>query len=135
MLETPDLKYWGRSDQLHLAFRAVLEFHSVAGRLPQTNDEDFNEVFGIAKKINEQNKATEGMTLEEIEEKVVRNVASFALYQTSPLAAFFGGIVAQEVVKFTGKYSPLKQWLHYDIFDTLPSGPVDRTPMNCRYDD
>jgi len=24
------------------------------------------------------------------------------------MAAFFGGIVAQEIVKFTGKYSPLK---------------------------
>ena len=26
----------------------------------------------------------------------------------SPMAAFFGGIVAQEIVKKTGKYSPLK---------------------------
>ena len=44
MLETPDLKYWGRSDQLHLAFSAVLEFHSVAGRLPRDNEEDLNEI-------------------------------------------------------------------------------------------
>jgi ubiquitin-activating enzyme E1 len=86
-------------------------------------------------KINEENKSNEGITLEEIDEKVIRNVAAFAPYQTSPLAAFFGGIVAQEVVKFTGKYSPLKQWLHYDIFDTLPAGPADRTPLNSRYDD
>ena len=53
----------------------------------------------------------------------------------SPLAAFFGGIVAQEIVKFTGKYSPMKQWLHYDLFLCLPEGTVDRTPKNCRYDD
>jgi ubiquitin-activating enzyme E1 len=39
-------------------------------------------------------------------------------------------------VKYTGKYSPLKQWLHYDIFETLPRGEgVDRTPQNSRYDD
>lgn len=38
-------------------------------------------------------------------------------------------------MKYTGKYSPLKQWLHYDIFETLPRGPADRTPANCRYDD
>jgi len=38
-------------------------------------------------------------------------------------------------VKFTGKYSPLKQWLHYDIFEALPEGNVDRTPQNGRYDD
>ena len=51
------------------------------------------------------------------------------------MAAFFGGIVAQEIVKYTGKYSPLKQWLHYDIFETLPNASADRTPLNCRYDD
>ena len=52
------------------------------------------------------------------------------------MAAFFGGVVAQEIVKHTGKYSPLKQWLHYDIFETLPrTDKVDRTPLNCRYDD
>lgn len=38
-------------------------------------------------------------------------------------------------MKYTGKYSPLKQWLHYDIFETIPAGPVDRAPLNSRYDD
>lgn len=38
-------------------------------------------------------------------------------------------------MKFTGKYSPLRQWLHVDIFEALPEGTVDRTPMNSRYDD
>ena len=51
------------------------------------------------------------------------------------MAAFFGGIIAQEIVKYTGKYSPLKQWLHYDIFETLPRTEVNRTPLNGRYDD
>lgn len=53
-----------------------------------------------------------------------------------PQAAFFGGVIAQEIVKYTGKYSPLKQWLHYDIFECLPEVPAtDCQPMNCRYDD
>jgi len=51
------------------------------------------------------------------------------------MSAFFGGIIAQEIVKYTGKYSPIRQWLHYDCLETLPEGQVDRTLMNCRYDD
>jgi len=51
------------------------------------------------------------------------------------MSAFLGGFIAQEIVKFTGKYSPLKQWFHYDVFESLPDGSPDRTPMNCRYDD
>jgi ubiquitin-activating enzyme E1 len=75
------------------------------------------------------------MSVEEIDEKVIRNASAYSSSCLSPMAAFFGGVVAQEIVKYTGKYSPLKQWLHYDIFETLPRGPADRTPMNCRYDD
>jgi hypothetical protein len=30
------------------------------------------------------------------------------------MAAFFGGIAAQEVVKLTGKYTPCSQFFHFD---------------------
>ena len=50
-------------------------------------------------------------------------------------AAMFGGFIAQEIVKFTGKYMPLKQWAHYDCFESLPAEAVNREPMGCRYDD
>jgi len=134
MLETPDWRYFGRSEQLHIAFRAVHAFRSKHGRYPEFADQD--EVLSMAKEINEKCKATEGdFSVEEIDEDVVKKTAAFATCSISGQAAFFGGIIAQEIVKFTGKYMPLKQWLHYDIFESLPEGEVDRTPMNCRYDD
>ena len=89
----------------------------------------------IAQEINKKNKESEGITVEELEKEVILKTVSYAKSMLSPMAAFFGGIIAQEIVKYTGKYSPLKQWLHYDIFDTLPKGDADRTPLNCRYDD
>lgn len=70
-----------------------------------------------------------------MDKDVVRNATLYARASVSPLAAFFGGVVAQEIVKYTGKYSPLKQWLHYDIFETLPRSEVNRLPLNSRYDD
>jgi len=76
----------------------------------------------------------EGMTVE-IEDEVFQKAVQFSDCSISPLSAFFGGIVAQEIVKQTGKYSPLKQWLHFDIYETLPRGEVNREPMGCRYDD
>jgi hypothetical protein len=32
----------------------------------------------------------------------------FSTSSLVPQTAFFGGIIAQEIVKFTGKYSPMK---------------------------
>jgi ubiquitin-activating enzyme E1 len=71
----------------------------------------------------------------EIEDDVFAKAVKYASCSISPMAAFFGGIVAQEIVKLTGKYSPLKQWLHFDIYETLPREAVNRAPLNCRYDD
>jgi len=67
---------------------------------------------------------------------VVKKSAMFASSSIVPQAAFFGGIIAQEIVKYTGKYSPLKQWLHYDILESVDmDAQCNREPMNCRYDD
>jgi len=51
------------------------------------------------------------------------------------MSAFFGGIVAQEITKLTGKYQPIKQMMHYDCFESLPKSEVNRAPRGCRYDD
>lgn len=120
MLETPDLRFFGRSEQLHLAYLGIFAFQKAHNRLPNNSEEDFQEVLTHIRRINEENKASEGITLEEIDERVMRNATLYSRACITPMAAFFGGVVAQEIVKYTGKYTPLKQWLHYDIFETLP---------------
>ena len=35
----------------------------------------------------------------------------------------------------TGKYSPLRQWLHHEFFEVLPTDEVSRTLANTRYGD
>ena len=40
MLITPDFRFFGRSEQLHLAFNSILEFHKHHGFLPRNNQED-----------------------------------------------------------------------------------------------
>ena len=61
----------------------------------------------------------------------------FARCQTAPSSSFYGGIIAQEVVKFTGKYTPLCQWLVYESYKaTMPDGEVTRkVDENSRYRD
>ncbi|CAJ1364712.1 unnamed protein product, partial [Effrenium voratum] len=53
-----------------------------------------------------------------------------------PMSAFLGGVVAQEVVKFTGKFTPLHQFLYFDMFELCPEqDPSDWQPAATRYDD
>ncbi len=96
-------------------------------------------VIAHATTINDAHKANEGnWALEQIsdeEKKVIGNAARYSGCCVSPMAAFFGGITAQEVVKFTGKYTPCSQIFHYDQFITLPREEVNRTTTGSRYDD
>jgi len=89
----------------------------------------------IVKEMNEAAMAAEEHCCEEIDEMVMVNTAIFSKCAISPQAAFFGGFLAQEIVKFTGKYSPLQQWLHFDMFDALPTEEVNREVEGGRYDD
>jgi ubiquitin-activating enzyme E1 len=73
--------------------------------------------------------------VEEIDEKLVNNIALFAQTQISPINSFWGGIITQEIVKLTGKYTPIRQWLHHEYFEVLPEGEVTRTLTNTRYSD
>jgi ubiquitin-activating enzyme E1 len=60
--------------------------------------------------------------VDKLDEKLVYNVSLFAQTQISPVCSFWGGIITQEIVKMTGKYSPLKQWLHHEFNEILPDG-------------
>ncbi len=53
----------------------------------------------------------EASRVEELNEGVLRTLAHCASGELNPMAAMFGGIVGQEVVKaVSGKFTPLHQW-------------------------
>ena len=116
---------FGRSEQLHAAFQAVELFRAKHdGALPPLRDTAAAAecvtlarewVAGIAGKAGALALAPEEVTAE-----VVLRVAALARAELPALCAFFGGVVAQEVVKVTGKYTPLRQWLYHDAFEVLP---------------
>lgn len=127
-------------NQLHLILNGIFIFYKKYKRLPLINDNnDANELIAIVKEIKEINIGLmdiEGkIKLHEINENLIRNVAFYSQAQISPCVSFWGGIIAQEIVKFTGKFTPLHQWLHYDSFESLPEEKVNQKLMNSRYDD
>ncbi|KAL3665956.1 hypothetical protein V7S43_008755 [Phytophthora oleae] len=135
---------FGRAEQLHVILWSLMEFEERHGHYPEPhNDVDADEVVAIAKEgiqhlsdfTREGAHTQEVMKLEELDEKLVRQAALYSAIELHPLAAFYGGVVAQEVVKFTGKFTPLKQWLHLDAFEVLPDEqPTGAEPIGSRYD-
>jgi ubiquitin-activating enzyme E1 len=62
------------------------------------------------------------IVVDAIDESFVRTASLLAAAEFQPLGAFFGAVVAQEVVKMTGKFSPINQFFHFHCTEVLPEG-------------
>lgn len=103
-----DFSKFDRPPLLHLAFQSLDKFLSKVGRFPVAgSDEDAQKLISLATDINDS--LTNGK-IEDIDKKLLRNFAFGARAVLNPMAAMFGGIVGQEVVKAcSGKFQPLFQ--------------------------
>eukprot|EP01125_Pyxidicula_operculata_P014311 TRINITY_DN4764_c0_g1_i1.p1 TRINITY_DN4764_c0_g1~~TRINITY_DN4764_c0_g1_i1.p1 ORF type:complete len:1018 (-),score=238.72 TRINITY_DN4764_c0_g1_i1:12-3065(-) len=119
---------------LLLAFQALDNFQETHGRLPSAWDSsDADKFLNISKEINDKKKDKQ-----EIDESLFKRLAYTSTGSLVGLNAFFGGLLAQEVLKgISGKFTPLKQWLNVDVLEVVPgvdSDPSLFKPRNDRYD-
>jgi ubiquitin-activating enzyme E1 len=139
-LKTPeflisDYAKFDRPQQLHVGFQAIHGFVAAKGYLPRPQHaEDAIIIVESAKAFIVQ----ENLEIE-IDEQLLRELSYQAQGDLSPMAAFFGGLAAQEVLKaVSGKFHPINQWLYFDSLESLPSNfkrsPELCAPQNSRYD-
>ncbi|RMZ82412.1 hypothetical protein DV737_g2111, partial [Chaetothyriales sp. CBS 132003] len=129
-----DFAKFDRPGQLHVGIQALHNFAAEHnGQLPRPhNDADAKEVVDFAVKLGKEADV-------EIDPKLITELAYQAQGDLSPMAAFFGGLAAQEVLKaVSGKFHPIKQWLFLDSLESLPAS-VKRSeelckPTGTRYD-
>ncbi|CCF48756.1 hypothetical protein NDA11_005592 [Ustilago hordei] len=132
-----DFAKFDRPAALHAGFQALSEFQQKNGRLPRPrNAEDADQFLELTKQIVQAN----GQDAADLPEKVVRELAFQATGDLSPMVAYVGGFVAQEVLKAcSGKFHPLVQHLYVDSLESLPDS-VPGLPesefqaSNSRYD-
>lgn len=130
-----DFAKFDRPQQLHIGFQALHAFAQSHGRLPKPmNKVDAAALVGAAQAYAKE----QGVDVE-IDEKLITELSYQATGDLNPMAAFFGGLTAQEVLKaVSGKFHPVKQWMYFDSLESLPEN-FKRTeelcaPVGSRYD-
>ena len=131
-----DFAKFDRPPQLHVGFQALHAFaENHEGEYPRPHNEaDATEVLKIASEI-----AGQGSDKMELDEKIVKELSYQAQGDLSPMAAFFGGLAAQEALKaVSGKFHPIKQWLYFDSLESIPTQSKRSEelckPQGTRYD-
>jgi ubiquitin-activating enzyme E1 len=130
-----DFAKFDRPQQLHIGFQSLHAYVQTHNRLPRPmNAEDATVVVKSAQEF------AKGQGIEvEIDEKLLAELSYQATGDLNPMAAFFGGITAQEVLKaVSGKFHPVKQFMYFDSLESLPTS-FQRSeelcqPIGSRYD-
>lgn len=130
-----DFAKFDRPQQLHVGFQALHAFSLSQGRLPKPmNKDDAVALVGGAQAFAKAN----GVEVD-LDEKLLTELSYQAQGDLNPMAAFFGGLTAQEILKaVSGKFHPVKQWLYFDSLESLPENfkrsEETCAPIGSRYD-
>ena len=133
---------------IHTGILALYSFYNKYNHLPEINNENHakeliiisNKIFNDKEKNGEfwvQNIRDENADFDKLFNKTIKNLSLWSRVQISPIASFLGGIIAHEIIKYTGKFLPLNQWLwcNFNWVVEKLEGKIDRTLNGSRYDD
>lgn len=102
--------------QQHVAFVAVHQFAGANDRMPGLyNEADAASVVSLAKDF-----VSEVDIELDLDESLLNRTSALCSVELQPLGAFIGGVLAQEVVKCTGKFTPIPGFMHFSCPDALP---------------
>lgn len=140
----------GKGIEIHLMYAGVLQFYQQLKRWPALHStEDANKLVDIVTTLSKDRQGTQscdcfaqkvmyGFPTGEPRELDTDRIMQFAKLFTTELTgfcAFLGGAIAQEVLKKTGKYTPISQWIHHDEPALVAHDISNVTPLfGSRYD-
>ena len=129
---------------LHATFYTIQKYFDVNQKLPENNNEKLSENLANEAKefYNKMRKEKNNIFFNKAKKDFnyikFRSMFKFLNIQLPSICSFLGGFIAQEIIKFTGLYIPLDQWLWIDFFDSIKyieEKNINRNPINSKYDD
>jgi hypothetical protein len=113
----------GKGVEVHLSIAAVLDFEEKYGYWPKLHDgEDAEKIVQIAEEISKSRQGLEGGCwsqdvnygfpsgeARDLDEKRIKRYSRLFATELTGFCAFLGGASAQEVIKKSGKFTPIEQ--------------------------
>ena len=125
----------------HSIIYGIMKYYNKYNSLPELNDEEKSKIIiEISKEYFENQKKTSEWfqeSNENFDTEMAINLAKWSKAEISPICNFIGGIMAQEIVKYTGKYTPINQWVWFDFYNSVKNlnNKGNYVLQNSRYDE
>jgi len=101
---------------MHLAFIVLHEYFKLRKGIPDLND--LNDLLNIYKDICLKFEFSKNLNLDD---NYFKDILKFAKCEIPPVCGYGGGIISQEIFKYTGVYRPINQWFRYSFYDIIDS--------------
>lgn len=126
----------GKNKFIFLVLKALFNFIEKEKRLPLLNSmEEAEKIVLKTKELYDDIRKSKNKIFEDIidfDENIIKNISLYSSAEIPCMTSFLGGIVAQEIIKTTGKYVPVNQWLIFDFLKFLPKNKdkSNKIPLN-----
>ena len=122
------------NEKMHLAFLSLHEYFNIHQDLPNFDkNQEIEECIQISLKILSKAKE-EGykwaINLSKIDKSFLENIFKFSKFNFTPLTNFLGGIVAEEIIKYTGIFKPPNQWVYFNFFNLINPSTINTNIEN-----
>ena len=126
--------------QRHSLIVGLHKYFSKYKFLPELNNiYQAKEVLQFSKEYFEIKKSEQNelfLEKNQLDEELIINLSKWCRAELPPYCNFFGGIISQEIIKYTGKYTPLEQWVWFDFYDTTKNlKNINNNLLGSRYDE
>ena len=111
------------NEKMHLAMITLHEFFNIHQYLPNYNDKkEIDECIEISLKVLSKSK-DEGsrwaINLQKIDKIFLEKIFKFSKYYYTPFTCFLGGVISEEIIKYTGLYKPTSQWMYFNFLELI----------------
>lgn len=112
-----------RNCQLHCFFLSIQKFFDNYQKLPDINDENqAEEIVNFSKEYYNLFKEKNNklfLKSKSLDNNFIKSLSLISQAQLATDSSFIGGILAQEILKFSGLYQPINQLLYYNNYITI----------------
>ena len=117
------------NEKIHLAVLTLHEFLNNHQSLPNSNiKKEIDECIEISEKIL--SKAKEdgykwAINLQKKDTAFLEKIFKCTKYYFTPFTCLLGGIITEEIIKYTGLYKPSSQWIYFNVLDLVNDKDID----------
>ena len=95
----------------------LLKDEELIQKILNNSEKKFNDMIKHELDLGFDYDGYEDNEIQNYDKKIAYNIVKFSQYNIVSICSIIGGYISQEIIKATGKYIPINQWIFFNLYD------------------